>query len=135
MGESLEADVEFNTDLFDTGTIDRMFGNLAACLESAIAEPEEKVAEISILTPAERHQLLFEWNDTEREYPRDTPLAALVEAQVERTPDAVGPGIRRASGSLIANSTSAPTGWPTNCASMAPGRSAWLPFASTARLT
>jgi len=88
VGDSLEAEIEFNTDLFDPETIDRLWGNLATCIESAIAAPEEKVAKLSLLTPAERAQLLVEWNDTARNDPRETPLAALVEAQVERTPDA-----------------------------------------------
>jgi amino acid adenylation domain-containing protein len=41
------------------------------------------------LTEAERHQLLFEWNDTQADYPKDTCIHQLFEAQVERTPDAV----------------------------------------------
>jgi amino acid adenylation domain-containing protein len=53
------------------------------------ADPAEKIAGMSMLTAAERQQLLVGWNDTKRDYPRETPLAALVEAQVERTPNAI----------------------------------------------
>jgi amino acid adenylation domain-containing protein len=53
------------------------------------ADPEQKIAAMATLTPAERQQLLIEWNDTKRDYPRETPLAALVEAQVARTPNAI----------------------------------------------
>ena len=42
-----------------------------------------------MLTAAERHQLLVEWNDTATDYPRDKCLHQLFEQQVERTPEAV----------------------------------------------
>jgi amino acid adenylation domain-containing protein len=89
VGESIEASIEYNTDLFDSGTIDRLWGHLSSYLERAVAAPEQKAAAISLLTPAERQQLLVEWNATEREYPREASLTALLEAQVERTPDNV----------------------------------------------
>jgi amino acid adenylation domain-containing protein len=56
---------------------------------SDTADPEQAIASISALTLAERQQLLVDWNDTKRDYPRETPLAALVEAQVERTPNEI----------------------------------------------
>ena len=88
-GEALDAAIEYNTDLFDSGAIDRLWGHLTGYLERAIADPEQKTAAISLLTAAERRQLLVEWNATERPYPRETPLAEMVEAQVNRTPDAI----------------------------------------------
>ena len=44
---------------------------------------------IGVLDQDERHQLLVEWNDTQREYPRESCIHELFEAQVERTPEAV----------------------------------------------
>jgi amino acid adenylation domain-containing protein len=88
-GDGLDGAIEYNTNLFDSATIDRLWGHLTTYLERAIAAPEEKAAAISLLTPGERRQLLVEWNATERAYPMETSLAGLVEAQVERTPDAV----------------------------------------------
>ena len=88
-GEGLNAAIEYNTDLFDSGTIDRLWGHLTSYLQQAIAAPERKASAISLLTSAERNQLLVEWNATRREYPRKTSLAGLFEGQVGRTPDAV----------------------------------------------
>ena len=51
----------------------------------------------SVLTEAERSRLLVEWNETSTPYPRDKSIAALFEAQVERTPDAVAVVSREAS--------------------------------------
>ena len=42
-----------------------------------------------MLTEAEKHQLLAEWNDTKREYPKDKCIHELFETQVEKTPDAI----------------------------------------------
>ena len=41
------------------------------------------------MTPAERHQLLIEWNTTQAAYPKDRCLHELFERQVERTPHAI----------------------------------------------
>ena len=89
VGETIEGVIEYNTDLFDAGTIDRLWAHLTAYLHRAIAEPEQRAATASLLTSQERQQVLVEWNATERAYPRETSLAALVEAQVERTPEAI----------------------------------------------
>ena len=40
------------------------------------------------MTDAARHQILVEWNRTERDYPRDKCVHQLFEEQVERTPEA-----------------------------------------------
>src|SRR5262249_18472805 len=45
--------------------------------------------ELSLLSPAERRQLLVEWNDTATDYPAEMPIHELFEAQAARTPEAV----------------------------------------------
>ena len=80
---------EYNADLFDADTIDRMARQFQVLLEGILARPEARLSDLPLLTEAERHQLLVEWNDTQAEYPRDRCVQELFEAQVERTPDAV----------------------------------------------
>ena len=58
-------------------------------LEGIVSNPDQNLSELPILTQAEQHQLLVEWNDTEADYPRDQCLHELFEAQVEQTPDVV----------------------------------------------
>ena len=41
------------------------------------------------LAPEERTKILHTWNETQREYPRETTLHELISAQVRRTPDRV----------------------------------------------
>jgi amino acid adenylation domain-containing protein len=44
---------------------------------------------IAIQTKAQTHQLLFEWNQTQADYPKDKCIHQLFEEQVERSPDAI----------------------------------------------
>lgn len=80
--------LEYNTDVFDASTIQRMAKHLQMLLEGIVADPEQRLSDLLLLTGAERHQLLVEWNDTARDYPRDVCLHQLFEAQAERTPEA-----------------------------------------------
>ncbi len=82
---------EYNSDLFDAVTITRMLGHYQTLLEGIVADADQRLSDLPLLTPAERQQLLAEWNATgSREaYAPDLCLHALIEAQVERTPDAI----------------------------------------------
>ncbi|XYI03830.1 non-ribosomal peptide synthase/polyketide synthase [Sorangium sp. So ce1128] len=80
--------LEYNTDLFDPGTIQRMVKHLTALLDGIVQAPERRVSELPLLTGEERQQLLFAWNDTAASYPAEACFHELFEAQVERTPDA-----------------------------------------------
>ncbi|MBR8838801.1 MAG: amino acid adenylation domain-containing protein [Stigonema ocellatum SAG 48.90 = DSM 106950] len=80
---------EYNTDLFDTSTIERMAGHFQTLLCGIVANPEERLAQLPLLTPPEQHQLLVEWNDTQAPYPHEWCIHQLFEAQCFRTPDAV----------------------------------------------
>ena len=66
-----------------------MIGHFQTLLNGIIADPDTKIGRLPLLTEAERRQLLVEWNDTRRDYPRDKCVHVLFEEQAERTPDAV----------------------------------------------
>ena len=74
--------LEYATDLFDAATIERMVGHFLRVLEGIVADPECRIGELPLLTAAERHQLLVEWNDTAADYPRDQCIHQLFEQQV-----------------------------------------------------
>ncbi len=80
--------VVYNTDLFDEATITRMLGHFKTLLESIVANPQTRIANIPLLLHTERHQLLVEWNDTGADYPQNKCIHQLFEEQVEQTPDA-----------------------------------------------
>jgi amino acid adenylation domain-containing protein len=87
--EGLRGALEYSTDLFDGVTIERMIRHFQTLLESIVANPDQCISDLPILSESERHQLLAEWNDTKRDYPKDHCIHELFEAQVERSPDAV----------------------------------------------
>jgi amino acid adenylation domain-containing protein len=88
-GETLDAVIEFSTDLFESATIDRLWGHLTCYLQHALESPDQIAAAIPLMTQEELRQALVEWNRTESPYPREISLAELVEEQVERTPHSV----------------------------------------------
>jgi amino acid adenylation domain-containing protein len=85
----LKADFAYNTDLFDPSTIQRLVGHFQVLLESFANDPNQSIDSAPMLTARERHQLLVSWNQTQVDYPQDQGLHHLIEAQVERSPDAI----------------------------------------------
>lgn len=80
--------LEYNADLFDAATIVRMAEHLHSLLAGIVANPNQPVAQLSLLTAQEQHQLLT-WNHTHAEYSLNKCIHELFEEQVEKTPDAV----------------------------------------------
>ena len=64
-----------------------MLGHYQVLLETGVEDPDQKISTMPLLREAERHQLLVEWNDTRREYPKAC-IHELFEEQAERTPHA-----------------------------------------------
>jgi amino acid adenylation domain-containing protein len=87
--EGLRASWEYCTDLFERATIERMAGHFQVLLKSIVAEPEQRIGRLTLLSAAERHRLLVEWNNTAAEYPREACIHTLFEAQAAKTPQAV----------------------------------------------
>jgi amino acid adenylation domain-containing protein len=81
--------VEYNTDLFESSTIERMIGHFETLLEGIVADPDQSISTLPLLTEGERHQVLVEWNRTETEYPKDVCIHELFEAQAARTPESI----------------------------------------------
>lgn len=86
---TVRATAQYNRALFEPGTIARFVSHYCMLLEGVAADPDCRLSELPLLSDAEKRQLLVEWNQTGREYPKDKCIHDLIEAQVERTPDAV----------------------------------------------
>ncbi|MFL5356884.1 amino acid adenylation domain-containing protein, partial [Archangium sp.] len=84
----LAANLSYNTDLFEEATAARMLGHLRVLLESLTARPDQRLSELSLLTEAERRQVLVDWNHTAAEPAQDGALHYLFEQQVQATPEA-----------------------------------------------
>ena len=87
--DGLYAYVEYNEDLFEADTIRRMLGHFQTLLEAVADDPSRPVSELTILTAAEREQLLCEWNDTAAARGAERCVHGLFETQAGLTPEAV----------------------------------------------
>ncbi|MFN5017161.1 MAG: AMP-binding protein, partial [Bradyrhizobium sp.] len=87
VGFALTAQVELSVGA------ERVCAFMATALEGLVEAlertPERPLRQIDVLPDAERHRVLVEWNATAADYPQDTCIHELFEAQAERTPDAV----------------------------------------------
>ncbi|HYG64235.1 MAG TPA: amino acid adenylation domain-containing protein, partial [Thermoanaerobaculia bacterium] len=86
-GGELIGIVEHATDLFDTTTIDRLFAGFERLLAAAMADAALRVAELPLLSAAERHQLL-EWGGIREEFAGASTLHDRFAEQARRSPDA-----------------------------------------------
>ena len=89
VNDTLAIDFEYNTDLYLESTVARLAGHFENLLQAIVQQPAQPVNALPMLESGERQMLLSDWNATERDYPADATLQSLLEAQVERTPDAV----------------------------------------------
>ncbi|MCZ8226490.1 MAG: amino acid adenylation domain-containing protein, partial [Microcystis sp. LE19-84.1B] len=80
---------EYNTDLFESSTIERLSGHFLNLLGGIVANPQAQISQLPLLTESETNQLLIEWNNTQVDYPEYKCIHQLFEKQVKRTPDAV----------------------------------------------
>ena len=85
--DGLEGLIDYNADLFDAATIQRMTGHFEQLLAAVTRNPAQRISALSLLTPAEE-QLQGEWNRTDKVYPPPHCIHHLFEEQVARTPHA-----------------------------------------------
>ncbi|TRU24576.1 MAG: amino acid adenylation domain-containing protein [Microcystis aeruginosa Ma_QC_B_20070730_S2] len=88
-GAYLEGFWEYDSDLFTPERINRMVGHFQTLLKGIVANPQQTIGELPLLTESEEQQLLVEWNQTETSYPDHYCIHQLFEAWVEQTPDAI----------------------------------------------
>jgi amino acid adenylation domain-containing protein len=87
-GSTLIVDTDFNSDLFDAATVERMMAGFDTLLRAITAAPAAPARELPILSAAERQRIVVEWNDTATAYPDDAFVHARFEEWVERQPRA-----------------------------------------------
>ena len=86
---SLHGFVEYNSGLFDESTIGRLLGHFQTLLEGVVANPEQRLSQLPVLTGPERGKILADWNDTDADFQKALFVHQAFEEQVEQTPDAV----------------------------------------------
>ncbi|ARU63632.1 hypothetical protein CBW65_23400 [Tumebacillus avium] len=87
--DGIHGNFEYNRDLYEAATIERMAGHFRTLLESIAARPQVPVTQLPLLTEAEWEQAVHGWNDTKTPYPQDRCIHQLAEQQAGQHPDAV----------------------------------------------
>ncbi|ETX03443.1 MAG: hypothetical protein ETSY1_00010, partial [Candidatus Entotheonella factor] len=85
----LKGGIEYNTDLFECETIQRMISHFQQLLAGLVADPNQPIDTLPLLSEAERQQVLLAWNNTRTTYPHDLCIHQLFEHRVEQQPDAI----------------------------------------------
>ena len=81
-GEEYTLRITYDGERFDGATIGRMLGHFRALLEGMVANPQQRLSELRLLSEVERHQMLVEWNQTQL-YPKHRAIHELFERQVD----------------------------------------------------
>ena len=85
----LSGTVNYATALFDADTIKRLARHWHTLIEAIIAQPTKEISQLQLLTPAEYQQIVYDWNQTATDYPKDKTIHQLFEEQAEKTPDKI----------------------------------------------
>ncbi|MCP4156300.1 MAG: SDR family oxidoreductase, partial [bacterium] len=88
-GENLRIAIEYYTGIFKNSTIKRLSAHFVNILQTVNGNPDLKLEEIDILSREEKIQLLYQFNDTAKDYPKDKTIHELFEEQVEKTPGSI----------------------------------------------
>jgi len=76
------------THRFNQSAIERIATHYRTFIERVIAEPDQPLFKIPLLTEAEEQLLLHKWNDTDEDYPKESCIHHLFEEQAKLTPSA-----------------------------------------------
>jgi amino acid adenylation domain-containing protein len=79
---------EYNTDIFERFTIQRMLRHFEKLVNSALENPDLPIAKLAIISAEERNQVLTGWNQTAAEYPHNLTIHRAFEEQAQGTPNA-----------------------------------------------
>lgn len=86
--EGFECKMEYSTDLFEKGTIERMLSHFQTLLQSIVKNPNEKIGALSIFKQKELERIIYKWNEARIQYPLDRAVPSLFEEMVKKNPDA-----------------------------------------------
>ena len=78
---------EYSTNLFENDFIKNMSNHYLNIINNVISNVEIKIADITMISLEEKHKILYEFNNTSAEYPKDKTIISLFEDQVVKTPN------------------------------------------------
>jgi len=86
---SISAEFHYDSALFAAADIKRLSEHFQALLESTVKNPEVAISQVDILSDRDRLQLLSDFNQTQKDYPKNKCVHQLFEEQAERSPNRI----------------------------------------------
>ena len=87
--EDVSGWMDYSRTLFDRDWVERFVGCFLRLLASGLEAPDMPLSDLALLDGPERERMLYQFNATQAEYPRQALIHELFEQQVERTPEAL----------------------------------------------
>ncbi len=84
--QTIYCGINYSTDIFGRKRIQQMAAHYSTLLKSIVKDLCQPVGRLSMLQPSEEKQLLYEFNDTAADYPREKTVTDLFRQQVTATP-------------------------------------------------
>lgn len=81
--------LQYNKNLYDRTSIKTLLEFLERVIDQVIENEEIDIEEIDLLSEGVRDTILYEFNKTEADYPKERSIISLFEEQVQKTPDAL----------------------------------------------
>ncbi len=88
MGETIQLNWEYSTDLFEAATVERMARQMATVLGQAVADVGHPIGQLDLLDADELHRVLVEFNDNAGPVPTTRCIHELVTERASVVPDA-----------------------------------------------
>ena len=86
---SLTLEIDYKLNEYTEQQIEDMYRHLTNLIHQIVADPQEKVAKLSLISEPEKNWLIHEFNNRTADYPKEKTIYQLFQEQVERTPHKV----------------------------------------------
>jgi amino acid adenylation domain-containing protein len=84
--QELKGAITYSTELFDASTIHRLIEHMQVLLGGVVADPEQPISMLPLLSTGEEKRMLIDWNNTATDYPNEKCVHQAFAEQVARTP-------------------------------------------------
>ncbi|HEU4775728.1 MAG TPA: amino acid adenylation domain-containing protein, partial [Telluria sp.] len=82
-GETIEASFEYSIDLYERATIDRLAGHFVTLLGAMVADEQQALSRLPLLSESQTQAIVAGFNQTEADFEQGLGLHELFEAQVQ----------------------------------------------------
>ena len=85
----LNINIDYKKEAFEESEIEKIYNRLLFIIEQVLADKNIVFKDIEIVTFEEKNKILYEFNNTQKEYPKEKRLYDYLEEQAKLTPDKI----------------------------------------------